>query len=84
MISCNQLKYYFFLLLFYIKNGYFVRETIELFIGIYISMKGTFPFKPESSEKMVKTSNLSCKNKTKHKKKLTSNNKNNNKRIGMF
>ena len=28
----------------------------------YISMK--FPFKPESSEKMVKTSNLSCKNKT--------------------
>ena len=34
----------------------FVRERIELFIGIYISMKSTFPFKPESSEKMVKTS----------------------------
>ena len=45
-------------------------------------MKSTFPFKPESSEKMVKTSNLSCKNKTKQK--LTSNNKNNNKRIRMF
>ena len=32
-------------------------------------MKGTFPFKPESSEIMAKTSNLSCKNKTKEKKK---------------
>ena len=41
---------------FYIKIAYFVRERIELLIGIYISMKSTFPFKPESSEKMVKTS----------------------------
>ena len=68
MTSCNQLKYYFFLILFYIKIAYFVREKIKLFIGIFISMKGTFPFKPESPEKMVKTSNLSCKNKTKQKK----------------
>ena len=56
MTSYNQLKYFFFLLLFYIKIAYFVRERIELFIGIYISMKSTFLFKPESSEKMVKTS----------------------------
>ena len=56
MTSCNQLKYYFFLLLFYIKIAFFVREKIELFIDVYISMKSTFPFKPESSEKMVKTS----------------------------
>ena len=65
MTSCNLLKYYFFLLLFYI--AYFVRERIELFIGIYISIKNTFPFKPESSEKMVKTSEfvLQKQNKTK-------------------
>ena len=68
MTSCNQLKYYFFLILFYIKIAYFVREKIKLFIGIFISIKGTFPFKSESPEKMVKTSNLSCKNKTKQKK----------------
>ena len=42
--------------IFYIKIAYFVRERIELFIGIYIPMKSTFLFKPESSEKMVKTS----------------------------
>ena len=45
MISCEQLKNKFFLLVFYIKIAYFVRERIELFIGIYISMKSTFPFK---------------------------------------
>ena len=58
MTSSNQLKYFFFLLPFYIKIAYFVRKRIELFIGIYIyiSMKSTFPFKPESSEKMVKIS----------------------------
>ena len=83
MTSCNQLKYYFFLLLFYIEIAYFVRERIKLFIGIFISMKGTFPFKPESSEKMVKTSKFVLQ-KQKNKKKLTSNNKNNNKRIRMF
>ena len=48
--SCKQLKYHFPFLLFYIKIAYFVRERIELFIGMYISMKSTFPFKPESSE----------------------------------
>ena len=58
MTSCKQLKNNFFLLLFYIKIAYFVRERVELFIGIYISIKSTFLFKPESSEKMVKT-NLS-------------------------
>ena len=56
MTSCKQLKNNFFLLPFHIKIAYFVRERIELFIGIYISMKSTFLFKPESSEKMVKTS----------------------------
>ena len=82
MTSCNQLKYYLFLLLFYIKIAYFVRERIELFIGIYISMKSTFPLKPESSEeKNIKI----CLAKTKqNKKKLTSNNKNNDKQIRMF
>ena len=68
MNSCNQLKYYFFLLLFYIKIAYFVRERIELFIGIYISMKSTFPFKPESSEKMVKTSKFVSQKQNKTKK----------------
>ena len=72
-----------FLLLFYIKIAYFVGERIELFIGIFISMKSTFPFEPEGSKKMVKHQNLSRKNKTKQRK-LTSNNKNNNKRIRMF
>ena len=64
MTSCNQLEYYFFLLLFYIKIAYFVRERIELFIDTYISMKSTFPFKPESSEKMVKTSKFEDANTT--------------------
>ena len=82
MTSCNQLKYYFFRLLFYIKIAFFVRERIELFHDVYISIKSTFPFKPESSEKMVKTSKLVLQ-KQKNKK-LTSNNKNNNKRIRMF
>ena len=50
MTFCKQLKDNFFLLLFYIKIAYFVRERIELFIDIYISMKSTFSFKPESSE----------------------------------
>ena len=67
---------------FYIKIAYFVRERIELFIGIYISMKSTFPFKLRENGK--KHQNLSCKNINKTKKKLTSNNKNNNKRIRMF
>ena len=77
MTSCNELKYYFFLLLFYIKIAYFVRERIELFIFhwyIYF-MKSTFLFKPESSEKMVKTSKF-VKNKKKKQRKLMSNNKN--------
>ena len=39
MDSCEQLKNNFFLLLFYIKIAYFVRERIELFVGIYLSMK---------------------------------------------
>ena len=56
MTSCKQLKNILFLLLYYIKTAYFVRERIELFIGLYISMKSTFHFKPESSDKMVKTS----------------------------
>ena len=71
MTSCNELKYYFFLLLFYIKIAYFVRERIELFIFhwyIYF-MKSTFLFKPESSEKMVKTSKF-VKNKKKKTKKI--------------
>ena len=80
MTSCNQLKNNFFLLLFYIKIAYFVGERIELFIGVYIFMKSAFLFKPESSEKMVKTSKFSRKNKT---NKLTSNNKNNQKRINL-
>ena len=62
--------------------AYFARERIELFIDIYISMKSTFPFKPESSEKMVKTTKFVSQKQ--NKKKLTSNNKNNNKRIQMF
>ena len=33
MTSCNQLKYNFFLFLFYIKIAFFVRERIELFIA---------------------------------------------------
>ena len=78
---CKQLKNNFFLLLFYIKIVYFVRERIALFIGIYISMKSTFPFKAESSEKMVKKSKFVSK---KQNKKLTSNDKNNQKRIRMF
>ena len=53
----------------------FVRERIELFIGIYIygiyisMMKSTFPFNPESSAKMVKTSKFVSQkqNKTKQK-----------------
>ena len=77
MTSCKQLKNNFFLLLFYIQIAYFVRERIELFIGIYISMKCTFLF---SSEKMVKTSKFVSQKQNKTKK-LTSNNKNNNKRI---
>ena len=83
MTSCNQLNYYFFLLLFYIKVAYFVRKRIELFIGIYISMKTTFPLTQKAQRKWQKHQNLSRKNKTKQKK-LTSNNKNNNKRIRMF
>ena len=68
MTSCNQLKYYFVLLLFYIKIAYFVREKIELFIDVYISMKSTFLFKPESSEKMVKTSKFVSQKQNKTKK----------------
>ena len=68
MTSCNQLKYYLFLLLFYIKIAYFVRERIELFIGIYIFMKSTFVFKLESSEKMVKTSKFVSQKQNKTKK----------------
>ena len=52
MTSCNQLKYYFFLLLFYIKIAFFVRERIELFIDVYISMKSTFPFKVVVTKKL--------------------------------
>ena len=70
MTSCNQLKYYFFLLLFYIKIAFFVRERIELFIDVYISMKSTFPFKPESSEKMVKTSKFVLQKQNKQKKNI--------------
>ena len=70
MTSCNQLKYYFFLLLFYIKIAFFVRERIELFIDVYISMKSTFPFKLESSEKMVKTSKFVFQKQNKKKKKI--------------
>ena len=81
MTSCNQLKYYLFLLLFYIKIAYFVTERIELFIGIYIFMKSTFPFKPKSSEKMAKTSKFVSQ---KQNKKIDVNNKNNNKRIRML
>ena len=40
-------------------------------------MKSTFPFKPESSEKMVKTSKFVSQKQNKTKEKLTSNNKNN-------
>ena len=68
MTSYNQLKYYLFLLLFYIKIAYFVRERIELFIGIYIFMKSGFLFKPESSEKMVKTSKFVSQKQNKTKK----------------
>ena len=68
MTSCNQLKYCFFLLLFYIKIAFFVRERIELFIDVYISMKSTFPFKLESSEKMVKTSKFVFQKQNKKKK----------------
>ena len=70
MTSCNQLNYYFFLLLFYIKVAYFVRKRIELFIGIYISMKSTFLFKPEISEKIVKTSKFVSQKQNKKKKKI--------------
>ena len=66
MTSCNQ-SILFFSFFFYTKIAYFVRESIELFIGLYVSMKSTFPFKQENSEKMVKT--LSRKNKTKQNKK---------------
>ena len=69
MTSCNQLKNYFFLLLFYIKIAYFVRERIALFTGIYISMKSTIPFKPESSEKIVRTSKFISQKQNKTKKK---------------
>ena len=48
--------------------AYFVRERIELSIGIYISMKSTFPFKPESSEKMVKKSKFVSQKQNKTKK----------------
>ena len=79
--SCDQLKYYFFSSFLHKKIPYFVRKWIELFIDVYMSMKSTFPFKPESSEngKNIKIV-LQKQNKTK----LTSNNKNNNKRIQMF
>ena len=67
MTSCKQLKNNFFLLLFYVIIAYFVRERIELSIDTYISMKSTFIFKSESSEKMVKTFKfVSQKNKTKN------------------
>ena len=70
MTSCNLLKYYFFLLLFYIKITYFVREMIELLIGVYISKKSTFPSKPGSSEKMVKTSKIVSQKQNKTNKKI--------------
>ena len=50
--------------------AFFVRERIELFIDVYISMKSTFPFKPESSEKMVKTSKFVSQKQNKKKKKV--------------
>ena len=48
--------------------AYFARERIELFIDIYISMKSTFPFKPESLEKMVKISKFVSQKQKKTKK----------------
>ena len=47
-------------------------------------MKSTFVFKLDSSEKMIKTSKFVSQKQNKTKQKLTSNNKNNNKRIRMF
>ena len=56
MTSFKQLKDNFFLFLFHLIIEYFVRERLELSIGIYISMKSAFFIKSESLEKMVKTS----------------------------
>ena len=39
-------------ILFHLIIEYFIRERIEISIGIYISMKSTFLFKLESSGKM--------------------------------
>ena len=68
-----------FFLFFFTWKLHICLESI--FLGIYIFMKSTFPFKPESSGKMVKTSKFVLQNKT---KKITSNSKNNNKRSRMF
>ena len=74
MSLCNQLKHYSFLLLFYIKIAYFVKERIEFYIGKHISMKNTFPFKLESSKKLVKTSKFVSQKQTKKKRKKTNSN----------
>ena len=84
MTSCNQLKDNFFLLLFHIIIKSFVRERIELSIGIYISMKSTFFIKLESLKENGKNIKFVSQKQNKTKKKLTSNNKNNKKRIRMF
>ena len=78
MTSCNQLRDNLFFLFFQLIIEYFFREIFELSIGIYISMKSTF-FKSESLEKMMKTSKIVLQKQSK--KKLTSNNENNKKRI---
>ena len=67
--SFNQLKYYFFLLLFHIKIAYFVRERIHLSIGIFISMKNKFFFfLIRKLRKMVKTSKFVSQRQNKTKK----------------
>ena len=81
MTSCKQLKNNFFLLLFYIKIAYFVRERFHFSIGTYISMKSKFFFLIRKLRKMVKTSKFISQKRKKKQKKLTSNNKNNKKQI---
>ena len=67
--SCDQLKYYIFFSSFLHKNCiFFQRKDWAFHWYIYFHENYIFPFRPESSEKMVKTSNLSRKNKTKQKK----------------
>ena len=82
MTSCKQLKDNFFFFLFHLIIEYFVRERLELSIGIYISMKSAFFIKSKSLEKMVKTSKfVSQKQNKQQKKKLTSNNKKTNSNV---